>query len=196
MVSRTSSLLLVALLVAPPSLAGEERFGTTGTWVPSGAVYLDLTSTRHSTGETTTSYSLMARPEVSRFVSHGLSVGMGPYFHWYKSPTSHSTAWGIDAVAGYNVWLADDVSLWPSLTLSAYHSTFTGTVYLGEGRRTVDLDATLSVPLLFHVGHFYLGFGPSLFQDLLRTVQEGDAEPEGDDRDTRLALGTTFGGWL
>ena len=192
----------------PPTTARREaRFGEPGELVLSGTL---SASFGHSgiSSEGLSSNSFGIQPAFDYFVAPALSVGASAFFR-YNSLTSTASntvgqktvAYGLSGQIGLNLWLGERVSLWPKLSLSLSQNRFTlsppATLPVGvelvdpapEVQNIVSLE--LYAPFLFHPArHFFVGFGPDAYVDLLNSFAGGS--------NRRMFYGaeSTVGGWF
>jgi len=142
--------LLLTLLAAPvfASAAPMGRFGDAGTISPSGGLAVSHTS--NAPFNTT---SVLFAPTIFYFVRDGVAVGGGVGAAYYKnSGSSAVTAFSVAPALGYNLRLANNISVFPNVRLSFTRTT--------GGLGTWHQDILIEAPLLVHLGNFFLGAGP------------------------------------
>jgi len=155
---------LSLLLAALPARSQEERkFGDPGVVVPSGSITM---------GSVNGTSLFDLEPTLQYFYSPNVALGLTvSYFH-----SSSQDAYALSPSLGYNLRLADVLSVFPQASVSFGYS---GTTELGAG---------LFVPILIHpVQHFFIGFGPDF-----RTGGPTDDLF----RNNVLVVHTVIGGWL
>jgi len=104
--------LVLTLLTAPAfaSAAPMGRFGDAGTISPSGGVAVSYTSNAPFNRT-----SILFAPTVFYFVVDGVAVGGGVGVAYFKnSGNSAVTAFSVAPAFGYNLRLADNISLFPT----------------------------------------------------------------------------------
>jgi hypothetical protein len=113
--------------------------------------------------------------------------------------TSTSTGWAIAGRVGVDLPLADRVSFWPRLSLSAGEQSITiqETSTLLNDAHFVTIG--LFAPVLVHPAtHVYVGLGPTLASDLSRNIDVGNgfATSNVSNKSSSIGIGSTVGGWL
>lgn len=205
---------------APPPVAKAHapRFGDAGTVALSGAFGIGLGWYDYDDGNVYT-HAFNVSPELHVFVAENFSIGGSAYGAWSRSQ-GYSTRGSLDrdtrttfggALAfGYNVRLSRRVSFWPRVHLgfSTTSSTTESNVpsQSDEFPRSPDLGGLYwerkvsgaylyaFAPLLLHpVPHFFVGVGPTVYQDL--GVVHENSYPAKNDR-TSFGLTTTVGIWF
>ena len=179
---RTLPLLATAVLTAlggaaradesAPRTALPGGFGAQGQIALSADLQLDIVHRSQGQGSRTTA---VIRPALDYFIMPNVSVGG---FIGFSSGSASSgplagnldlTEVSLGARAGYDLRLADALSLWGQLRLSYAHDSFTAPVGTGTGGSIVAL--TIYVPLIFQpAAHFFVGAGPVLSQELVDSV--------------------------
>lgn len=162
------------------------RFGEQGQKAVSSDAGLSISNTSISgvDGSTTT---LILRPAVDWFFTDSISLGGFVGVEYNSSPGGSSTVISLGPRLGYNLPLAERLSLWPKLGFSLASTSFDDDAIVGdEDESNTSVQLNLFAPLMFHpVQHFFLGLGPALDQDL-----------SGDAKATTVAVRLTLGGWL
>jgi hypothetical protein len=171
--------------VRPDSPAG--RFGIKGQKAVSSDAGLSISNTSIDDvdGSTTT---LVLRPAVDWFFANDISLGGFVGVEYNSAPGGDSTVISLGPRVGYNLPLAERLSLWPKAGL-AFASTSVsddGNGIDDDEETNTSMQLNLFVPLMFHpVQHFFLGLGPALDQDL-----------SGESKATTIAARLTLGGWI
>jgi hypothetical protein len=169
------------------------RFGEKGQKAISSDVGLSLSNTRVS-GGSGSSTVLVLRPALDFFVADSLSVGGFVGVEYASAPGGSSTAVSVGPRVGYDVPLAERLSIWPKIGFAIARTsqtdegaTLPSGVIVGRSEDdNTSVQLNLFVPIMFHpVEHFFLGLGPALDQDL-----------NGDAKATVLAVRLTIGGWI
>jgi len=190
---------------APP-----EPFGTAGRLVITSSLALSFGYTGHSPSDSS-STSVRFVPAVDYFVARNLSLG-GFVLGSYDSTTTEyalaeventTSAIGLGISVGYNVPISQIFSWWLRSELGFYlahnktqqiltQGLSNGAASLG-GTSTDEeaLVASLYLPFLVHpVPHFFIGFGPEAFVDIVHKIDSGD------DRRLHFGASSTVGGWF
>jgi hypothetical protein len=163
------------------------RFGIKGQKAVSSDAGLSISNTSIDDvdGSTTT---LVLRPAVDWFFANDVSLGGFVGVEYNSAPGGDSTVISIGPRVGYNLPLAERLSLWPKAGL-AFASTSVSDDAQGaadDEETNTSVQLNLFVPLMFHpVQHFFLGLGPALDQDL-----------SGESKATTIAARLTLGGWI
>jgi hypothetical protein len=189
----------------------DPRFGDAGQWTLNGALSAGFGHLGYdaSSGSST---SIGVEPAFDHFVSSNFSVGTNAFFRYATSVSAsgvdgRSTTVGLTGRTGHNFWLADRVSFWPKLAVGVWRNWlnysapspgFTVTidgVVIPIGQST-DLkeDAVfieIQAPVLLHVTqHFFVGFGPNVYVDVLHSVESTS------NRRRFVGASSTVGGWF
>jgi hypothetical protein len=175
------ALLALALTWLPAEMAQAAptgRFGDAGVFSPSGQIWLS-----QSAASSAPSTMLVVTPLLLYFVTDGLAVGggVGGTYSRFASGGATTTL-HLAPSLGYNLWLGDRVSLFPTVLV------------VFSSQRAPQLAASSSValsveaPVLVHVGNFFVGAGPTYRATLQpRSAASGSAE---------IGLTTVTGGWF
>ncbi len=182
-------------------------FGEKGEWVLGNELAASLSSTSYA-GTGSSAGGLNIYGGFDYFMTDGVSVGGGLW-------TSYQTTTGIDAASGsqvdssvrsaglfarlgLNVPMASWISWYPRLamafglrnyeeTAGAYENSPSGTI----------VSVTCFAPLLVHPAqHFFVGFGPSIYQELSHAVVYADYPTQIQNQATAIGVGLVVGGWL
>lgn len=95
----------------------------------------------------------------------------------------------VGARVGYNVVLTDAFSLWPRLSLSYEHLSFSGSGVSASG---YVIPLSIFVPVLWHPAqHFFVGLGPVFATNLISKVEGNDAS-----KTTDIGIQATLGGYF
>ena len=160
---------------------GLRGFGDAGEVVPSGG--LALVSNSFQT-------VLSIQPMVEYFVVPNLALGLGlSYAHASSQGGSTFNSYGASISIGYNVRLAEAISIFPRISFAGAHSVASsGAPSIVGGGSSGAIGLTGFLPLLLHpVSHFFLGIGPQI----------STAGPSSDlFRNQTFAITTIIGGWI
>lgn len=153
-------------------------------------------------GSEASSSSLSFSPGIDYFVGSHVSIGIGLVQASASSETIDPTngvtitfATSRTSVAprlGYDLRLARWLSWYARTSLALDRQEQSETALTKEIKQSAFvINASLYAPLLIHaVPHFFVGLGPQVSQDLVRSV-EGTSN-----RATTLGAAFTVGGWL
>jgi hypothetical protein len=170
----TTTLLTLAL---PGAARGEEAsqptgFGALGQIAVSADLQLDVVHRSQGNGSRTT---VVIRPALDYFLMPNVSVGgfvgfsSGSASFGPLAGNTDLTEFSLGARAGYNLRIADTLSLWGQARLVYSHDTFTPPAGPGTGGSIFSV--SLYAPLLFHPApHFFVGAGPVLSQEIVDSV--------------------------
>lgn len=162
------------------------RFGEEGQIAVSSDAGLSISNTSIDgiDGSTT---NMILRPAVDWFLMDSLSLGGFVGVEYNSAPGGSSTVISLGPRVGYNLPLAERLSVWPKLGFSLASTSFEDDTIAGDEEETnTSLQLNLFAPLMFHPApHFFLGLGPALDQDL-----------SGDSKATTVAVRLTIGGWV
>lgn len=133
------------------------------------------------------------QPGLDYFLQDNISIG-GTVGYTSTSQKSggtdvKSSAISIGPRVGYNVAVAEKLSVWPraGLMYSSISADFGGGSKSGS-----TMSFELNVPLLVHLApHFDVGFGPFYRSDISSKFDGADAN-----KDTTYGLATEIGGWF
>jgi len=168
------AIVLSLVLAALPVRAQEERkFGDPGVVVPSGVL---------ATGSIGGITEIDLQPTLQFFTSPNVAFGISLLYLHLSNDNASTSAYGVAPSLGYNLRLADVLSIFPQVSLP-----FQVTAATGRSDQAV-IGANLFVPVLIHpVRHFFIGFGPEFQIN----------GPTDDLFSTRgLIVHTVIGGWL
>jgi len=191
-------------------LPADPRFGDPGQIALNGALSASFGHLGYDTTDNSNT-SVSVEPAFDYFSTRNFSEGVTAFVRYSSSEfregsTGSATTVGATARLGQNVWLGDRVSLWPKLSVGVWHVWYSYSSVAG-GTVTIDgltipisssthlsesvLFAELQAPVLFHLAsHFYFGFGPDVFVDLVHSVESA--------KNLRRFVGasSTLGGWF
>jgi hypothetical protein len=187
----------------PP--AREARFGDARVLVVNGTITGAIHGS-NSVGSAT--YDLTVAPGFNYFVAPNFSAGASVLIGYDRitpSGTLGETTWrfGVTGQLGFDLWLSERLSLWPSALLTCEQirvETFvaalppSGLMVAPAGADVASIVSTeIYAPLLFHPAkHFFIGFGPFVSTDLHNSTGfEGTSN-----RATVFGASSTIGGWL
>ena len=175
----------------PRATSSPGGFGAVGQVAVSADVQLDVVHRSQGGASRTT---VVIRPALDYFLMPSLSVG--GFVGWSSGNTSLGPLAGntdltevsIGARIGYDLRLADTLSLWGQLRLAYAHDTFTPAAGTGTSGSVVPI--TLFVPLIFHPApHFFVGVGPVLSQQIVNSIAMESVA-------TDFGLQSIIGGWF
>ena len=143
-----------------------------------------------------TGVAFVVKPAADYFVIDNLSVGGYLRLGFANDAgvglnEGGSTTFGIGARVGYNIPVAQNVSIWPRAGLGVNTISFPGatnpvTMETTTPPARTNLALNLSVPFLIHpVDHFFMGLAPALDVDLT-----------GDVKTTAFSINFVIGGWV
>jgi len=149
---------------------------------------------------------IVVQPSVDYFASPGLSIGAelgfdhlsisypapGPGAGLATNGSTGGTTLSVEARVGYEVPIAETVSIWPRLGLGYAH---TSTSYVYTASITgYSVPLSFTVPFLWHPGsHFFLGAGPAFITQLVNR-SEGMSGPRTTDYGITALIGGAIGG--
>jgi hypothetical protein len=196
-----------------PSLApGEEQaarprhFGEEGGVVLDGEIQGSVSSTTYDGTQALTA-SAAFEPSFDYFVADQLSFGLAPFATSGETDgidaasratvKTTATTFGVVPRIGYDVPFGPWASLYVRGGLAFGTTSFDETSPAGENKGSAGYVALqVSAPVLAHpAAHVFVGFGPTLYAELTRTVQY----PNGvtvQNRATTLGAALIVGGWL
>jgi hypothetical protein len=188
-----------------PQLVPVHRFGSVYDVVISNDIALQGSLTSYA-GSNSTGKGFALTPGVDVFVVEHLSVGITASATYSSSTGIDSTtgnrvsfshpAYGIAPRIGADIPLGAHASLWPSFSVGFGEGSYTE----GEARSSNDQSESyvwisLYVPVLVHpVSHLFIGFGPSVSQDLSHSITYPDSPVSQQNRATAVGAGLTIGG--
>jgi hypothetical protein len=188
----------------------EPRFGDPGQVSLNGALSASLGYLGYETGNAS-STSVSVQPAFDYFSSPNFSQGVSVVFRYLDSTQGNgigfdATTIGVSGRIGQNIWLGGRVSFWPTVALGwwrswlHYSSPTGGGVSIdgmgfpiGTSSRFTEtvLNLQLQAPILVHiVRHFFVGFGPDAYLDVVHTVETSS------NRRRFLGASSTIGGWF
>ena len=184
-----------------PAPASPE-LGETGHWVFTGELGGGVFATKRTRGDSSTVVRFV--PGFDHFVGKRISAGVsGLIAHGHAvftppgggpSTTNDVTSFGGAVRLGGDVPLSSLVSFYPrgsfAVSRESYDERSAGA--RNAASATV-LTLGLYAPLLLHVArHLFVGFGPSVTHDVLRSIDDR----LGNNLGTRVGAGLLVGGWL
>jgi len=191
-------------------LAPDPRFGDPGQIALNGALSASVGHLGYDSADAS-STSVSVEPAFDYFSAQNFSEGVTAFFRYNDGRSGDrevsSTTVGATGRIGHNFWLGRVVSLWPKLSLGVWHTWYSYAVPAFGATATINgvtvevgpsthLDenvwfAEIQAPVLFHLApHFYVGFGPDVFVDLIHSVESA--------KNLRRFVGafSTLGGWF
>jgi len=196
-------------------LASDPRFGDPGQIALNGALSASIGHLGYDATDNT-STTINVEPAFDYFSSRNFSEGVTAFFRYGNSQfagdrATTTTTIGATARIGRNIWLGGAASFWPKLAVGVWRTwyhytvpTFGGTVtttanidglsvQIGPSSKLTEnaLFAEIQAPFLFHLArHFYVGFGPDAYIDLIHSVDSA--------KNLRRFVGasSTLGGWF
>ncbi len=178
------------------------ELGETGHWVFTGELGGGVFATKRTRGDSSTVVSFV--PGFDHFVGKRISAGVsGLIAHGHTvftppgggpSTTSDVTSFGGAVRLGGDVPLSSLVSFYPRASFAVARESYDErSVGARNGASATVLTLGLYAPLLLHVArHLFVGFGPSVTHDVLRSIDDRLGENLG----TRVGAGLLVGGWL
>jgi hypothetical protein len=186
----------------PETSPRRRRFGDAGQLVLDTELGLGGSSTSYTDSPASSSGWNVA-PGLDYFVEGRFSIGAFASLSKGSSTNVGSggttierddTSYGFGPRVGFDIPIAEAVSLYPRLSVAISHDSHTQTPSNGPGY-TIDSTAlTLGAyaPLVVHPApHFFAGVGPSFTHDLSRSLADGRTN-EG----TTIGASFLLGGWL
>jgi len=192
-------------------VVAEPRFGDTGQVSLNGALSASIGHLGYETGNAS-STSVSVEPAFDYFSAPNFSQGVSVFFRYGQSTPGNGvdvdyTSLGVSGRIGKNIWMGGRVSFWPTLALgwwrnwlhyaaptSGFGVNIDGRSFpIGSSSRFSETALTLQVqaPILFHVvRHFFVGFGPDGYLDVVHTVETST------NRRRFLGASSTIGGWF
>jgi len=168
------------------------EFGEEGTIALEASTGLDFssTSTKAAVGDDPKSTThIRLEPTFHYFIMENLSIGGLLSFDYTKQGDAKEQAIGIGPQVGYNLAVADNLSFWPRVGAQYV------LVSMDEGNGSASgskIQAVIDAPLLVHIAsHFHFGIGPYVRMDLTSKMESEDAN-----KDTKIGLAGTIGGWF
>ncbi|CAN5748334.1 hypothetical protein BH11MYX4_BH11MYX4_42870 [soil metagenome] len=154
----------------------------------------------HFPGQTTAEWAtaVSLAPGFDVFVARHVSGGAAGRVCYSSRGSAREIEGGGGPRFGVDIPLGPSLSLYPRLLVTYARGTVESTTLRGAySTRTTSsgavFAASLYAPLLFHVAtHAFVGFGPSLTQEISRSVDGGSGNPVG----TRIGAALVVGGWL
>ena len=185
-----SVLVIVSMVLSPAvTLAAKgpaADLGDQGTFVPFGSVSLSYSTT----GGVATLGANLA-PGMLYFVIDNLAVGGNVVLGVTKPENVDATTQlGIGPTVAYHVRFNQTLSLLPQGSLD-FMRTSVGSTNATFTTLTLELFA----PVLYRLGHFFVGVGPYLNADLYSSESRGNVSASLD-KTFAIGLRTIIGGWL
>jgi hypothetical protein len=145
-------------------------------------------------GDSAKTTTITLGPALDYFVADSISVGGRILFQSVSGENdSGSSTIGIGPRVGYNLGLADNISLWPKLSFAYAMTTIKGDP---DDTKLTKMILGVDVPVLFHPAqHFFIGLGPYFEMDLSSKAKVGDNDGDGP-KDTAFGARTVVGGWF
>jgi hypothetical protein len=193
-----------------PRRKPELRFGDEGEMAFTGTLSASFGHLGYSSGDSS-STSVSIEPAFDYFSAPNFSEGISAFFRYSDSTSGidigdRTLSFGATVALGGNFWLGDRVSFWPKFSLGIWQSRTTLSAPMGG---SVSVDGTsfpigpdsvitenaafvqLYAPVLLHLApHFFVGFGPDGYVDILHTANTID------NRRAYLGAESTIGGWF
>lgn len=191
--------------------ASDARFGEAGQVALTGALSASFGRLGYDSSDNSNT-NVSVEPAFDYFASANVSLGASALARYGTSTATNgihitNTTVGLTGRIGWNLWLSESVSFWPKLAVGAWRNwlkysappdgytvTIDGmTVPIGFSSNFTEdaLFVEIQAPFLFHVArHFFVGFGPDAYVDLLHSV---------DSRSNRrrfVGASSTVGGWF
>lgn len=198
---------------APAEAAGPARtprFGDAGEIVFTGVLNASIGRLGFDVGGSS-STTLSIEPAFDYFQTRDTSEGTSVFLRYSDVVSGIGTetkalSYGWYGQLGQNVWIGDRVSFWPKLalgiwqsrlTISAPSTGFTTTIdglpiTIGPSTEVTENAVVLQLyaPFLLHVAqHFFIGFGPDVYVDVLHSVAGIS------NRRMFVGASSTVGGW-
>ncbi|MCK8499722.1 MULTISPECIES: hypothetical protein [Myxococcus] len=175
-----AGLMVASTASAQETGGGSGSFGNAGQIVVSSDAFGNLGYTTEGAGY---GYFHIA-PSADYFLKENLSVGANVQLRVLFGEGDTVAAFGIGGRVGYNIALAEKISVWPKAGVTLFVGDNIIATQDGTGAAsTVILDGY--APFLYHVtSHFFIGAGPRLAIGL------------GDDVDVTFGVATTLGGYF
>ena len=186
------------------------RFGDAGEIVFTGVLNASIGRLGFDVGGSS-STTLSIEPAFDYFQTRDTSEGTSVFLRYSDAVSGIGTetkalSYGWNGQLGKNVWIGDRVSFWPKLALGIWQSRLTisttspgivttiGGLPIAVGPSTeVTENAVvlqLYAPFLLHVAqHFFIGFGPDVYVDVLHSVAGIS------NRRMFVGASSTVGGW-
>jgi hypothetical protein len=207
-----------AVVETPPTIAAKRvatrppRFGDRGQFTLLGGSNVGISSTS-STSSLASSFGVIASPQLDYFVVRNISLGLDTYVSLGSGQgygqdgslvSSHTEQARVGGRVGVNLPFGRFFSWYPrvafgyeslqrddKLVSGQSISTLSPTGYPSTSQKGAYLD--VYAPLLIHpVSHFFLGFGPELFQDFGNATTTALATSARDVGALRTSLGAGF----
>ncbi|MFO0568884.1 MAG: outer membrane beta-barrel protein [Polyangiaceae bacterium] len=135
-------------------------------------------------------------PALDYFVADSISVGGQLTYRSSKIKDGpESSEIGIGPRVGYNLGLAEKISLWPKVGFEYNMQTTKGATG-GESKATT-MSLGVMAPVLYHPAeHFFIGLGPVFSMDLSSKVKPDGADETDGAKTTVIGLDSVVGGWF
>ena len=193
------------------SPARDPRFGAAEQIALNGTLSASLGYLGYESGSSSNT-NVSVEPAFDYFTLANLSQGATAFVRYASSTTASgvdakSTLVGVTGRIGNNFWLASGVSFWPKLAVGIWHNWLTYSAPSTGYTVTIDgvvmpigpnshfsedaLFLEVQAPVLLHLArHFFVGFGPDAFVDVLHAA--GSAS----NRRRFVGASSTIGGWF
>jgi hypothetical protein len=193
----------------PPT--ADPRFGDAGQIALNGTLSASVGYLGYESGSSSNT-NVSVEPAFDYFTVANLSQGATAFARYAQSTSpggveAKSTLVGVTGRIGNNFWLASAVSFWPKLAVGIWHNWLTYSAPSPGFTVTIDgvvmpigpsshfnenaLFIEVQAPVLLHLArHFFVGFGPDAYVDVLHSVENS--------RNRRRFVGasSTIGGWF
>jgi hypothetical protein len=158
------------------SVPPEGRFGRPGQYAVSGALSTSLIRVTMS-GKGSTTFSI--QPAFDYFIAPNVSLGTVAGFAFSSADNASSNQLQIQARVGWNITLAETVSLWARAAVGFAHASSSMTQNgMNSSATSSSIPVTLFVPLLWEPApHLFLGFGPVFTTQFLSKMQGNSIDP-------------------
>jgi hypothetical protein len=175
--------------------SGAALFGRLGQIVLTGDLQLSFSHDSASMGDAS-SNTFVFSPAADYFAAPNVSIGGAVVLAHSSfdsgipgSSGSDTTSIGILLRGGYNLRLADMISIWPRLAIGYAHTSS------GSGGTDVSgysVPLLIDAPILVHLApHFFVGVGPAFQTELISKVEGNDAS-----KTTSIGISTVVGGYF
>jgi hypothetical protein len=159
--------IAAVLLCVLVGQAEANDLGERGAVSINGAFGLDITSTSNDVKGSESVTEVRVAPNGDLFVVPNVSLGGGLLVDYFSQGDSSSTAFGVQARAGYYLPIGS-AGIWLMIGFDYLHGKNSVSSGVGSFDYTTDVLALdVYVPLVFHLApNFFFGLGPSIKQDL------------------------------
>jgi hypothetical protein len=157
--------VLVCVLVGQAEAAD---LGERGAMSINGAFAIDITSTSSDAENDTSATEVLVSPNGDLFVAPGVSLGGGLLVDYRSAGDFSSTAFGLQARAGYYLPLGS-AGIWVMAGFDFLHGKSKFDSGLGTTESSTDTFALdIFAPIVIHLApNFFFGLGPTIKQDLV-----------------------------